>query len=77
MALCVLVVCWVAGFIFIESLGSPVQSAETGFVTYRKADWVLGMRWFYLFGLLWISQFIIACQHCVVAGAVATWYFAK
>lgn len=27
--------------------------------------------------LLWVIQFIIACQHMVIAGSVATWFFTR
>ena len=35
------------------------------------------VRWYYLFGTLWIIQFIIACQHIVIAGAVSAVYFTR
>lgn len=35
------------------------------------------MRWYHVFGFLWITQFCIACQHLVIAGSVAGWYFSK
>ena len=35
------------------------------------------MWWYHLFGLLWTSQFLIACEEMVVAGAIAGWYFSR
>ncbi|XP_014662558.1 PREDICTED: choline transporter-like protein 1 [Priapulus caudatus] len=35
------------------------------------------MKWYYIFGGLWLVQFIIACQHMIIAGAVATWFFTR
>ena len=32
---------------------------------------------FYVFALIWISEFILACQQMVVAGAISMWYFEK
>ena len=32
---------------------------------------------YHIFGFLWLTQFAIACQHLVIAGAVAGWYFAR
>ena len=32
---------------------------------------------YHVFGFLWITQFCIACQHLVIAGSVAGWYFSK
>ncbi|OWA53979.1 CTL-like protein 1 [Hypsibius exemplaris] len=31
----------------------------------------------YAVALVWVSEFILACQHMVVAGAVSMWYFEK
>ena len=30
-----------------------------------------------MFGILWLTQFIIASQHVVIAGAIATWFFTR
>eukprot|EP00057_Strongylocentrotus_purpuratus_P027203 XP_011681677.1 PREDICTED: choline transporter-like protein 1 [Strongylocentrotus purpuratus] len=35
------------------------------------------MGWYYIFGLLWVTQFILACQECTIAGAIAEWFFAR
>ena len=35
------------------------------------------MWWYYVVGLIWISEFILACQQMVISGAVATWYFSR
>ena len=32
---------------------------------------------YHIFGGLWITQFVIACQHVTIAGAVSTWYFTR
>ncbi len=77
LAVAVACCCWICGEIVIESAGTPVQSNATGFVTYEKDWFLIAMRWLYIFGILWITQFIIACQHMVIAGAIATWYFTK
>lgn len=34
-------------------------------------------RFYNIFILLWTIQFVIGCQHMVIAGAVATWYFMR
>lgn len=34
-------------------------------------------RWYNLFGMFWILQFIIGCQHLIIAGAVSQWYFTR
>lgn len=44
-------------------------------VQYADATWVRYMWWVYFIGLVWTSEFILACQQMVIAGAVAMWYF--
>ncbi|CAL4060761.1 unnamed protein product, partial [Meganyctiphanes norvegica] len=38
---------------------------------------VQNMRWYHIFGLLWFTEFVIACQHMVIAGSIAQWYFTR
>lgn len=45
------------------------------FVEFIDATWVRYMWWVYVIGLIWTSEFILACQQMVIAGAVAIWYF--
>lgn len=35
------------------------------------------MLWFHLVGLVWVTQFLLACQQMTVAGAVVTYYFSR
>ncbi|CAH0554777.1 unnamed protein product [Brassicogethes aeneus] len=44
-------------------------------VEYVEPSWVKGMWWIYFIGLIWTSEFIMACQQMVIAGAVAHWYY--
>lgn len=39
------------------------------------ASWIKGMWWVYFIGLIWTSEFIMACQQMVIAGAVAHWFY--
>lgn len=34
-------------------------------------------RWYNLLALFWMTQFVIGCQHMIIAGAVATWFFTR
>lgn len=34
-------------------------------------------RWYNLLAFLWTSQFLIGCQHMVIAGAVSSWFFTR
>lgn len=46
-------------------------------VEYLDAVWLKRLLWFYVAGLIWMSEFIFACQQLTIAGAVAYWYFRK
>lgn len=46
-------------------------------VEFKDATWVRYMWWMYIIGLIWSSEFILACQHMIISGAVAKWYFTK
>ena len=51
--------------------------SDNQYVTYKKGDFWTWIRLYHLFGLLWLANFIIACQHVVIAGAIAGWYFVR
>lgn len=57
-------------------LGSPVLN-EHGFVEFRVLGPLRYMWWYHVVGLIWISEFILACQQMTVAGAVVTYYFTR
>jgi len=46
-------------------------------VEYINIPWLKYMLFIYAIGLIWISEFILACQHMIVAGSVAKWYFSR
>ncbi|KAI4485321.1 hypothetical protein M0804_006826 [Polistes exclamans] len=59
-----------------ERLSLSIHKFKTfTLVEYVDATWVKYMWWVYVIGLIWTSEFIIACQDMVIAGAVAHWYF--
>ncbi|XP_066582960.1 choline transporter-like 1 [Prorops nasuta] len=59
-----------------KQLDISLESFKTfTIVEYIAATWVKYMWWVYILGLIWISEFIIACQDMVISGAVAHWYF--
>ena len=77
LALSVTTVLWLYGALWILSAGHPETDPVTTYVKYKPDTFMTWMRWYHVFGGLWISQFCIACQHLVIAGSVAGWYFAK
>ncbi|XP_013403883.1 choline transporter-like protein 1 isoform X2 [Lingula anatina] len=68
---------WVVVLAYISTAGTAVLDKDTGFVNYEESQPVRYMWWYHLVGLIWTSEFIIACQQLVVAGAVAKWYFTR
>lgn len=46
-------------------------------IEYVNVKWLNGMTWYYLVALIWVSEFIFACQQMAIAGAVVFWYFRK
>ncbi|XP_044299886.1 choline transporter-like protein 1 isoform X1 [Varanus komodoensis] len=67
---------WITVLLFLGTTGSPVQN-EQGFVEFRVAGPLKYMWWYHVVGLVWISEFILACQQMTVAGAVVTYYFTR
>ncbi|XP_055609417.1 choline transporter-like protein 1 [Uranotaenia lowii] len=61
---------------WIESSGMlRVENNQSA--KYVKDSTMLFTRWYNLLAFLWFCQFIIGCQHMVIAGAVACWFFTR
>ena len=65
------------GFLYIETAGDPTVNNGTGFVSFERNDVLFYMRWYYIFGILWITQLVFASHQIVIAGAVSIWYFSR
>ena len=50
---------------------------DNNYITYEKGAFWTWIRIYHLFGFLWLANFMIACQHVVIAGAIAGWYFVR
>ncbi|CAL4133869.1 unnamed protein product, partial [Meganyctiphanes norvegica] len=61
--------------------GLPVDSPKgvtpLSVLEYDKAVWVRSMWWVWLIGLVWVAEFILACQQMIIASAVSTYYFGR
>ncbi|XP_074643007.1 choline transporter-like protein 1 isoform X2 [Tubulanus polymorphus] len=55
----------------------PVVNNSTGYINFEDAGQVRFLWIYHLIALIWVSEFILACQELVIAGAVATWYFER
>ncbi|CAG9840523.1 unnamed protein product [Diabrotica balteata] len=67
---------WFYFCLWIESSGTLTETRANVFY-YKKDGWMKFTRWYNFFGMLWMAQFIIGCQHMVIAGAVSIWYFKR
>lgn len=74
--LATVVALWFYFAIWIESSGvlTIVNNASGRYI---KDSTMKVTRWYNLLALFWMSQFVIGCQHMIIAGAVATWFFTR
>ncbi|KAI7810546.1 putative choline transporter-like protein 1 [Triplophysa rosa] len=68
---------WITVLLFLGTAGSPVKNNQTGLVEFRMDSPLQYMVWYHAVGLIWISEFLLACQQMTVAGAVVTYYFTR
>ncbi|XP_044514171.1 choline transporter-like protein 1 [Gracilinanus agilis] len=66
---------WIMTLLFLGTLGSAIPNGE--FVEFEVSGPLQYMWWYHVVGLIWISEFILACQQMTVAGAVVTYYFTR
>ncbi|XP_042560479.1 choline transporter-like protein 1 [Clupea harengus] len=70
-------VCWLAVLLSLGTSGSPEKNVNTGLVEFKLDEPLQYMVWYHAVGLIWISEFLLACQQMTVAGAVVTYYFTR
>lgn len=63
--------------LWIESSGYLRNVPDSDKLYYKKDSAMKTARVYNLFAMLWFTQFYIACQQMVIAGAVATWFFTR
>ncbi|XP_057661357.1 choline transporter-like protein 1 isoform X2 [Diorhabda carinulata] len=67
---------WFIFSLLIESSGTLSEYRLNVFF-YEKDAWMKFTRWYNFIAMLWMVQFIIGCQHMIIAGAVSIWYFKR
>ncbi|XP_052471363.1 choline transporter-like protein 1 isoform X2 [Carassius gibelio] len=77
LALSLFWVYWIMVLLFLGTTGNPEKNEDTGLVEFRLTGSLQYMTWYHAVGLIWISEFILACQQMTVAGAVVTYYFTR
>uniref|UniRef100_A0A4W4EBA0 Choline transporter-like protein n=1 Tax=Electrophorus electricus TaxID=8005 RepID=A0A4W4EBA0_ELEEL len=63
---------WITVLLLLGTAGSILPKTGT---TQRLP--LQYMVWYHAVGLIWVSEFILACQQMTVAGAVVTYYFTR
>uniref|UniRef100_A0A3P9DGC5 Choline transporter-like protein n=1 Tax=Maylandia zebra TaxID=106582 RepID=A0A3P9DGC5_9CICH len=58
---------WILVLLFLGTTGNPVQNEETGLTEFRLTGPLQYLTWYHAVGLVWISEFILACQQMTVA----------
>ncbi|XP_053325926.1 choline transporter-like protein 3 isoform X2 [Spea bombifrons] len=66
-------VLWVAVLLSLGTSGSAQVSSE-GLVEYKSISGIRYMWWYHLVGLIWTSEFFLACQQIIISGATVSWY---
>ncbi|XP_064607451.1 choline transporter-like protein 1 [Liolophura sinensis] len=66
---------WTVVLAYLSTAEYPSVNGH-GLVKYEEHNMVSYFWWYHVIGLIWSSEFIIACQQFVVSGTVASWYFA-
>lgn len=74
--LLIIISMWLYFSVWIESAGF-LSIENTTSAEYMKDRTMIVARWYNVLAFLWLTQFVIACQHIVIAGAVATWFFSR
>ncbi|XP_053395595.1 choline transporter-like protein 2 [Mercenaria mercenaria] len=64
-------------FLYIETAGIPEVDQATKTAQYKPDKLLTVLKWYYIFGIIWILQVILACHKMTIAGAVVRWYFTR
>ncbi|XP_078416941.1 choline transporter-like protein 3 isoform X3 [Cetorhinus maximus] len=65
---------WVAVLLSLGTAGNAYVTADN-LVEYRPLSGIRYMWWYHVIGLIWTSEFLVACQQMTIAGAVMRCYF--
>ncbi|XP_044269021.1 choline transporter-like protein 1 isoform X2 [Tribolium madens] len=76
LSLAVVIGLWFYFCLWIESSGYLTEKQPHVYY-YEKDKWMKITRWYNVLAMLWMCQFVIGCQHMVIAGTVSDWYFTR
>jgi len=67
---------WIYLCLWISSAGH-LKPKRANIYHYKKDGFMEAAKVVNLFAMLWMVQFIIGCQHLIVANAVSRWFFTR
>lgn len=71
------IILWSYFAVLIQSSGFHAFEPKSHSVYFKKDQLMKFARVYNLLILLWVIEFIIGCQHMIIAGSVATWFFTR
>jgi hypothetical protein len=74
-ALLCLVVLWSIGAALLASSGEQSTEAVYGTSEWTYTDYQKYMMWYWLFGLLWLGELMVACGFMIVSFCFGIWFF--
>jgi solute carrier family 44 protein 1 (choline transporter-like protein) len=75
--LCLAIIIWSYFAVLIQSSGTLALVPNSHNAYYKKDQLMKFARVYNILVLLWVIEFIIGCQHMIIAGSVATWFFSR
>lgn len=73
----VTVIGWVYCMLIIESAGDLYHDTKKNHLHYKKDTMIKFTRWYNIFLFFVMCEFYVGCQHMIVAGSVARWFFTR
>lgn len=67
---------WIYCLLWIESAGN-IYITRKKYIDFKKDAILIAARWYNLFVFFVVCEFLLGCQHMVVALAVARWFFTR
>lgn len=64
---------WIGAY--LATTGAPVYDQYGNFVEYETSNQWIRLQLYHLFGGFWTLNFLHAVGECVIAGAIASWYW--
>jgi len=71
------IILWSYFAVLIQGSGSPAFEPLSHNIYYKKDQLMKFARVYNILVLVWVIEFIIGCQHMIIAGSVATWFFTR